>query len=188
VITIHLHSDQTQGFFDCPIDNIKPRKLFTSYFAEKNIENLVVVSPDAGGAKTAKKFADDLGCSLAIMHKQRPDHHVAEVTHVIGEVAGKTPIIVDDMVDTAGSVLPTKEALIKAGAKDEVYLCFTHAIFSGPATERLNAGGFAEIVCSDSLPIDNPPENLTQLSIAPLIGDIIKRVAKRESVSGLHSS
>lgn len=188
IVTTHLHSDQTQGFFDTPIDNIKPRQLFTDYLKSKNLKNAVVVSPDAGGAKMAKKFADDLGCSLAIMHKQRPEHNVSEITHVIGDVKGKTPIIVDDMVDTAGSVSPTKKALIANGAKDEVYLCFTHPIFSGPAIERLNQAHFKEIICSDSLPVDNPPNNFTQLSIAELIGNVVLRVSRGESVSPLHSS
>jgi ribose-phosphate pyrophosphokinase len=186
VITLHLHSDQIQGFFDCPVDNLNPRKLFVDYFAKKKLENPVIVSPDAGGAKMAKKFADDLGCELAILHKQRPEHNVSEVTHVIGDVKGKTPIIIDDMIDTAGSVCGAKEALIKSGANSDVYLCATHPIFSGPARERLTAANFKEILCTDSLPVENPPKNYQTLSVAPLFAEVICNVVENKSVSGLY--
>lgn len=186
VITMHLHSDQIQGFFDFPVDNLNPRRLFLDYFASKKLKNPVVVSPDAGGAKEAKKFADALGVPLVIMHKTRPAHNQSSVTHVIGEIENKTPIIIDDMVDTAGSVCAAKEALIAAGARDEVYLACTHPIFSGPAIERLTAVNFAEIVATDTLPVENSPKNFHVLSVAPLFADVVHNVAARESVSKLY--
>ena len=186
VITLHLHSDQTQGFFDVPVDNLNPRRAFVDYFKAKNITDAVVVSPDAGGAKMAKKFADDLGVSMCILHKQRPEHNVSEVSHVIGDVAGKTPIIVDDMVDTAGSVCAAKQALLAAGANDEVYLCASHAIFSGPARERLTEANFSEIVCTDSLPVEAPPANFKALSMSDLLADVVQNVVEQKSVSQLY--
>jgi ribose-phosphate pyrophosphokinase len=186
ILTVHLHSDQIQGFFNCPVDNLNPRKMFVDYFKKKNLKDVVIVSPDAGGAKMAKKFADDLGVSLAIMHKQRPEHNVSEITHIIGDVKGKIPIIIDDMVDTAGSVCGAKAALVKAGAKDEVYFCATHPIFSGPARERLTEANFAEIICTDSIPVENPPKNFKVLSMAPLISNVINNIIEDKSVSGLY--
>lgn len=186
IIALHLHSDQTQGFFDHPLDNVNPRRLIADYFKNKNLDNPVVVSPDAGGAKVAQKFANDIGAPLAVMHKHRPAHNESAVTHVIGKVDGKTPIIVDDMIDTAGSVCAAKKALEECGANPEVYLTATHAIFSGPARERLTEANFAEIVCTDSLPVENPPKNFTALSIAPLLGEVITNIANQQSVSKLH--
>ena len=185
-ITMHLHSDQIQGFFNFPVDNLNPRKLFVDYFKEKNLSDLVVVSPDAGGAKSAKKFADDLGIPLVILHKTRPEHNVSAVTHVIGDVKGKTPIIIDDIIDTAGSVCGAKEGLIAAGSSENVYLAATHPVFAGPAYERLNEAGFAEIVCTDTLPVNKKPKNFKTLSVAPLFADVIKNVGQRESVSKLY--
>lgn len=186
VISLHLHSDQTQGFFDVPVDNLNPRRCFVEYFKDKNIPDAVVVSPDAGGAKMAKKFADELGISMCILHKQRPEHNQSEVSHVIGDVAGKTPIIVDDMVDTAGSVVAAKAALLDAGANDEIYLCASHAIFSGPARERLSGANFKEIVCTDSLPVENPPTNFKTITMADLLADVVDNVVQQRSVSQLY--
>lgn len=186
VITLHLHSDQTQGFFDIPVDNLNPRRIFVNYFKTKNLTDAVVVSPDAGGTKMAKKFADELGVPMCILHKQRPEHNVSEVSHVIGEVKGKTPIIVDDMIDTAGSVASAKAALLTAGANQDVYLCATHAIFSGPAHEKLSAAAFTEIVCTDSLPVENPPKNFKALSMASLLSDVLQNVVEQRSVSQLY--
>jgi ribose-phosphate pyrophosphokinase len=186
VITVHLHSDQTQGFFDCPVDNLNPRKMFVDYFRSKSLSDAVIVAPDVGSAKVGKKFADDLNVPLVIMHKQRPEHNVSEVTHVIGDVAGKTPIIIDDMIDTAGSVCGAKKALIQNGANPEVYLASTHPIFSGPARERLTEADFKEIICTDSLPVEHPPKNYQILSLAPLLGEVIKSISQHKSVSGLY--
>ena len=185
VIAMKLHSDQEQGFFNFPVDNVNPNKLFADYFKAKNLTDICVVSPDAGGAKDAKKFADLLGATLAIIHKQRPEHNEAEVTHVVGDVGGKTCILYDDMVDTGGSVAAAVEVLKKAGANPDIYLGAAHAVFSGPAIERLGAAGFKEVVVTDSIPL--PPEKqfegLKILSIAPLFAGIVKAVHEGKSVT-----
>lgn len=187
VITLHLHSDQTQGFFDVPVDNISMRKTFVEYFKQKKDQDLMIVSPDAGGAKMAKKFADDLGVELAIIHKSRPAHNVAEVNEVVGDIKGKTCILVDDMVDTAGSVCAAKKALIENGANPDVYLCATHPIFSGPAIERLKAAAFKEIVISDSIPLSTTMPEIKVLSSAHLLSNIIANIMQERSVSTLYS-
>ena len=153
VITFQLHADQAQAFFDVPVDNVLVHKLIAKHFKKKKLKNITVVSPDAGGAKNAKKFADEMGATLAILHKARPEHNKSVVTHVVGEVKGRTCIIYDDMVDTGGSVVSAKTALEGAGANKDMYLAATHAIFSGPAQERLSKAKFKEVVMTDTLPI-----------------------------------
>lgn len=188
VITLHLHSDQTQGFFDVPVDNINTQKIFIEYFSKKiqqSSQEFLVVSPDAGGAKYAKKFADQLGVNLAIMHKSRPAHNQSEVHEVVGNIEGKTCILVDDIVDTAGSVVAAKKALIQHGANPEVYLCATHPVFSGSAEARLKESQFKEIVISDSLPLKSDLPEITVISSAPLLANIISNVLQQRSVSGL---
>ena len=187
VIAFALHADQAQAFFDVPVDNINTHRLIADYFKKKKLKNLTVVSPDAGGAKNAKKFADDLGAPIAILHKTRPEHNKAVTTHVVGEVAGRTCIIYDDMIDTAGSVSAAHEALVSHGANKEMYLAATHAIFSGPAPERLAKAGFTEGVVTDTLPITKEKQfkGLKQISIAPLIAHIIENVTHQKSVSSL---
>jgi len=186
IITVHLHSDQTQGFFDCPVDNLNPRKIFADYFRKKNLKDIAVVSPDAGGAKSAKKFADELGINLVILHKQRPEHNQAETTHVIGDVKNKTPIIIDDMIDTGGTICAAKNSLLKNGANPEIYLCTTHPIFSGEARDKLSKANFKEIICTDSLPVEDPPKNFKIIAMAPLIAEVVNNVAKHKSVSQLY--
>ena len=185
MISLHFHSDQIQGFFDFPVDNLNSRKIFVEYFLKKNLQNLVVVSPDAGGAKSAKKFADELNCEIAILHKNRPSHNCAEILEIIGNVENKTPIIFDDMIDTAGSVCAAKKILVEKGAREKIFLCATHPIFSGRAREKLSAANFAEIVCTDSLPVADPPQNFRTLSIADLFAKTIKNIAENKSVSNL---
>lgn len=184
VISMKLHSDQEQGFFNFPMDNVNTEKLFAKYFISKKMKNLVVVSPDAGGAKDAKKFADLLGASLAIIHKSRPAHNSSEVSHVVGEVEGKNCVIYDDMIDTAGSVSGAIRALKDRKAKD-VYLAATHAVFSGPAIERLTNAGFKEVVVSNSIPLPKEKQfkGLKILSIAPLLANIIRNVYEGKSVT-----
>jgi len=185
VITLDLHSDQIQGFFDKPVDNLTAKQLFLNYFKKKKLKNAVVVSPDAGGAKNAEKFAKQLGASLAIMHKSRPAHNIAEIQHIIGDVKGKPAIIFDDMVDTAGSVTAAAEALKKEGAKD-IYFAATHAVWSGPAVKRLKKSVFKEIILTDSIPQDfKQVKNCKVLSIAPLLADTIKGIHAGRSVSKL---
>ncbi len=189
LITLHLHADQIQAFFDVPVDNLNAKYIFVEELKKEKIENPVVVSPDAGGAKYAKKFADALGADLALLHKTRPDHNKAEMmSNVIGDVKGKTPILVDDMVDTAGSVLGAKNALIEAGANDNVYLVATHPIFSGPAVDRLAEANFHKILVTNSLPLPEDAEkklNLQVVSVAPLVANVIQNVLEKRSVSKL---
>ena len=185
VIALQLHSDQEQGFFDFPVDNANAEKMFAKYFEAKKIKDLVVVSPDAGGAKDAKHFADLLGAELAIIHKQRPAHNVSEVTHVVGDVEGKACLLYDDMIDTGGSVTAAIEVLRKKGARDEFYLAATHAVFSDPAVERLSKAGYKEVVVTDSIPIPESKkfDGLTVLSVAPLLASIIRNVHEGKSVT-----
>jgi ribose-phosphate pyrophosphokinase len=185
VIALDLHSAQIQGFFDKPMDNLSVRKLFVDYFMSLNLKDIVVVSPDTGGAKSAKKLADALGAQLAILNKVRPKHNQAEVTHVVGEVEGKTCIVFDDMIDTAGSVVNAKEALVKAGAGTDIYLAATHAVFSDPAYERLAAAGYKEVVVTDTIPLNESKvfAGLKVLSVAPMLAKVIKNVYNKESVT-----
>ncbi|MBN2306780.1 ribose-phosphate diphosphokinase [Candidatus Peregrinibacteria bacterium] len=187
VITFGLHADQAQAFFDVPVDNINTHKLFADYYKKKKLKNMTVVSPDAGGAKNAKKFADDLGAPIAILHKTRPAHNEAVTTHVVGEVKGRTCIIYDDMIDTAGTVGAAHSALKNAGANQDIYLAATHAIFSGPAQKRLEKAGFKEVTVTDTLPIEKEKKfkGLRVVSVAPLLADIIGSVTHQKSVSKL---
>jgi ribose-phosphate pyrophosphokinase len=185
VIALKLHADQEQGFFNFPVDNLNSNKLFADYFAKKKIKDLVVVSPDAGGAKEAKKFADLLGANLAIIHKSRPAHNKSEVTHVVGDVKGKTCVMYDDMIDTAGSVTAGVEALRKMGAGKDIYLAATHAVFSDPAAERLAKAGFKEVIVSNSIAIPKEKrfKGLTILSVAPLLSKVIRNIHEAKSIT-----
>ena len=185
VIALKLHTDQEQGFFNFPVDNLNPNKLFAEYFAKKKIKDLVIVSPDAGVAKEAKKFADLLGANLAIIHKSRPAHNKSEVTHVVGDVKGRTCLMYDDMIDTAGSVTAAIDALRKMGAGKDIYLAATHPVFSPPATERLSKAGFKEVVVSNSIPIPKEKQfkGLTVLSVAPLLAKVIRNIHEARSIT-----
>ena len=187
IITLNLHADQIQGFSDVPMDALESHKLFCDEFKKKNLKNPVIVSPDAGGTKAAKILADKLGAELAVMHKTRPAHNEASILHVVGEIEGKTAIIYDDMIDTAGSCTAAKEALIKSGANEDVYLAATHPILSGPAIERLTGAGFKEIVVTDSVPLDGKDlPGLTVISVAPMLAEVIEHVVKGESVTDMY--
>jgi len=183
ILTVHLHSDQIQGFFNCPVDNLNPRKMFVDYFKKKNLKDVVIVSPDAGGAKMAKKFADDLGVSLAIMHKQRPEHNVSEITHIIGDVKGKIPIIIDDMVDTAGTMVKAATALKNKGATS-VMACATHGVLSGNAYENLENGEQDELIITNTLETKEH-KKIKVLTVAPLFAEVIRRIYHNESVNSL---
>jgi ribose-phosphate pyrophosphokinase len=185
-IAIDLHQGQIQGFFDTPVNHLTALPIFADYFAEKNLADLCVVSPDVGRAKAAKKLADMLGADLAIMHKARPEHNVAEVTNVIGDVSGRTCVINDDMIDTAGSVDAAVKALKKEGAIS-VYICATHGLFSGPAFERLEAAEVEEVVVCDTVrvPEERQSGKLKVVTVAPLLARAITNVFKEDSVSEL---
>ena len=188
VITINLHSDQEQGFFDFPVDNLTANKLFAEYFKKKRLKNLVVVAPDTGAVKAAKRFADLIGAQLAILHKTRPAHNVSEVTQVVGDVTDKTCILFDDLVDTAGTVVNAKEALLKRGARDDMYLAATHPVFSPPAVNRLKAAKFKEVVVTNSIPLPKAKQfpGLHVLSVAPLLAKTISNVHRSKSVSSVY--
>jgi len=187
LITMDLHSDQIQGFFNVPVDHLTAMPLFVDYFSKKELKDLVVVAPDTGRAKFAKKLGDKLGADLAIMHKTRPDHNVAEIVHLVGDVKNKTVLLVDDMVDTAGSITSGLDKLRLFGCNEDIYLATTHAIFSGPAVERLKKANIKEIVATDTIPIPAHKEmdNLTILSTANLLAEVIKRNIEHESISTL---
>ncbi|RAP33237.1 ribose-phosphate pyrophosphokinase [Candidatus Marinamargulisbacteria bacterium SCGC AG-410-N11] len=187
LITMDLHSDQIQGFFNQPVDHLTALPLFIDHFSKKNISDLVVVAPDTGRAKFAKRLADKLHASLAVMHKTRPNHNQAEITNVIGDVEGKNVLIVDDMVDTGGSVISGIKALKEFNCKD-AYLATTHAVFSGPCIDRLKNSDFKEIVITDTIPPSEKIktiENLSILSTAKTFAETIKRNYENKSISSL---
>ncbi|MDR3136115.1 MAG: ribose-phosphate pyrophosphokinase [Coriobacteriales bacterium] len=186
VITIDLHQGQIQGFFDIPVNHMTALPIFANYFNDIGLTDVCVVSPDVGRAKAAKKLADLLKGDLAIMHKSRPAHNEAEITNVIGKVRGRTCIINDDIIDTAGSIASGISALEAQGAGD-IYVCATHALFSGPAYERLNNANVKSIVVGDTVPV--PPEHqndkIKVVSVAPLLAQAINSVFNNTSVSEL---
>ena len=188
VLSMDLHTGQLQGFFDIPVDHMTAVPILANYFRDKGLAGpgSVVVSPDAGGAKRAKKFADKLDCSLAILTKERPQHNVAEVTNVIGDVRGKVAIMIDDMIDTAGTLAAGAQALLDQGAT-AVYACSTHAVFSGPALERIANSVMTEVVVTDTIPVPlvGRPHNITVLSVAGVLADTIRNVFCDESVSSI---
>lgn len=187
VLVLELHSDQIQGFFSVPADALSSRLIFADYFRKKKLKDPVVVAPDVGGAKRAKKFADTFGAPLAILHKNRPEHGEAEVLHVVGEVENRTCILFDDIIDTAGTLLSAKQALLDRGANKEIYAAATHAVLSGPAVERLTKANFAEVVVTDSIP-HNPKAfpSLTVLPIAPMLAEVLQHIESGQSVTELY--
>ena len=188
IITLYLHQGQIQGFFDIPVNHLSALPLFGQYYNDMHFDtdNLVVVSPDVGRAKAAKKLSDMLGCDLAIAHKGRPRHNAAEVMGIIGDIKGKTCIINDDMIDTAGTICEAVRTLNNAGAKS-VTLVATHGLLSGPAVERLKNCGAREIVLTDTVPVPEEKRlpNMTVLSVAPLLAAGIRSVFESGSVSTL---
>ncbi|MDO8648235.1 MAG: ribose-phosphate pyrophosphokinase [Candidatus Peregrinibacteria bacterium] len=187
VIVLDLHSDQIQGFFSIPADALDARRIFADYFRGKKLPKPMVVAPDVGGAKRAKKFADILGAELAILHKGRPEHQKVEIHEVVGDVKGKTCILFDDIIDTAGTLLSAKEALLSAGANADVYAAATHGIFSGPACERLQSAAFKEVVVTDSIPNDPASfPGLVILPIAPLLAKVVEHIEQGQSVTDIY--
>lgn len=186
VIAMDLHQGQIQGFFNQPVNHLTALPILADYFEGLNLDDLVVVSPDVGRVKAAKKMADMLGAGLAILHKGRPEHNVAEITHVIGEVAGKNCIVADDMIDTAGSVTEGAKALINKGAA-KVWVTATHGLFSPPAFDRIEAAPIEEVVITNTLPVpeDRRHGKIRVLSVAPLFAHAIQNVYNDESVSEL---
>lgn len=186
ITTIDLHQGQIQGFFEKPVNHLTALNLFADYFEGLGLDNLCVVSPDVGRAKAAKKLSDLLNADLAIMHKGRPSHNVAEITSIIGDVEGKNCILNDDMIDTAGTICAGMKVLKDRGAKS-VHVSATHPVFSGPAYERLENSVADEIVVCNTIPIPEGHLNgkIKQISIAPLFAQAINNVFNNGSVSTL---
>jgi ribose-phosphate pyrophosphokinase len=185
VLAMDLHSAQIQGYFDIPFDHVYGSPVILDYLISKQLEDIVVVSPDVGGVARARAFAKKLDdAPLAIIDKRRQAHNVAEVMNVIGDVAGKTAILVDDMIDTAGTISEGARMLRQEGAR-QVYACATHAVFSGQAVERLSSGLFEEVIVTNTIPLPEERrfEQLKMLSVANLLGETIWRIHEDSSVS-----
>jgi ribose-phosphate pyrophosphokinase len=187
ILSVDLHAGQIWGFFDIPLDHLPARMILGDYIARKELENLVIVSPDVGGVPRAREFAKQLGAPIAIIDKRRDKpNQVKEIVHVIGKVHRKTAIIVDDIVDTAGTLTLGAQALLKRGVTD-VYACATHALLSGPAIQRIASSPIQELIVTNTIPL--PPEKqsgkITILSVAPLLAEAIRRVNQDRSVSQL---
>jgi len=188
LLTMDLHAGQIQGFFNIPVDHLYSAPVLLEYIKEKygNENDIVIVSPDAGGVERARAFAKRLSASLAIIDKRRLAPNVAEVMNIIGEVEGKTAILLDDMVDTAGTLAQSADALRRKGAK-HVYACATHAVLSGPAIDRLEKSEIEELVVTNTIPLGSKAacRKLHVLTVAPLLGEAIKRIHFQDSVSSL---
>jgi ribose-phosphate pyrophosphokinase len=186
VLTMDLHSGQVQGFFSKPVDHMTAMPMLTQWFMNQEWnDDLVIVSPDAGRVKVARNFARTVGCHWAVMEKERPEHNVATTGYVVGDVQGKTAVLVDDMIDTAGTLTAAAKTVLDEGAAS-VIACATHGIFSGPAYERLayENSGIERIVVTDTIPLrPGYPDNITQLSAAATLADSIRRIFADDSVS-----
>ena len=186
VLTMDLHAAQIQGYFNIPLDHLVGGPILADYFKEKNIEDLVVVSPDLGSVARSRKFADRLDAPIAIIDKRRPKANVSEVMNVIGDIEGKNVILIDDMIDTAGTITNGADALKEMGAK-EIYACCTHAVLSGPAMERIDKSVIKELVILDTIyiPDEKKSKKIKTLSVAPLFAESIRRIFNNDSVSKL---
>lgn len=190
VLTMDLHAAQIQGFFNIPVDHLLGGPILAPYFIDKfkdDMEDIVVVSPDFGSVTRARNFAQKLNVPIAIIDKRRPKPNVSEVMNIIGDVKGKKVILVDDMIDTAGTIVKGAEALVEKGGAKEVYACCTHPVLSGPAIERLEASPIKELICLNT--IELPPEKIMKktkvLSVAPMFAEAIERIYEDVSVSPL---
>lgn len=187
ILAMDLHSAQIQGYFDIPFDHVYGSPVILDYLASKQLSDIVVVSPDVGGVARARAFAKKLDdAPLAIIDKRRQAHNVAEVMNVIGDVEGKTAVLVDDMIDTGGTICEGAKILRKEGAR-QVYACATHAVFSPPAVDRLSSGIFEEVIVTNTIPVPEEKrfEQLTVLSVANLLGETIWRIHEDSSVSSM---
>lgn len=187
VIMMDLHADQIQGFFDIPVDNIYASPVLLGDLVQKQYEDLLVVSPDVGGVVRARALAKQLNCDLAIIDKRRPKANESEVMHVIGDIEGRNCVIMDDMIDTAGTLVKAAEVLKQRGAK-KVYAYCTHPIFSGPAIERIKGSALDEVVVTNTIPLSDAAVQcgkIRQVTVAPLIAQTMARIARGESVMSL---
>lgn len=190
VLTMDLHAGQIQGFFDIPVDQLEAVSILSNYFKEKGIDKIVVVSPDVGGTARAREFAEYLKKPIAIIDKYRSSFDDVEIMHIVGRVKGKTAIIVDDIIDTAASIIRGSQALLNAGA-EEVYICATHPVFAGPAKERIEKsfhdGQFKEVVVTNTIPISKEKSlsGIKVLSVAEIFAEAISRIHNNLSISTL---
>ena len=190
VLTMDLHAGQIQGFFDIPVDQLEAVSILSGYFKEKNLDNIVVVSPDVGGTARAREFAGRIGKPIAIIDKYRSSFDDVDVMHIVGKVKDKTAIIVDDIIDTAGSIIKGSQALINAGAA-EVYVCATHPVFAGPAKERIEKSFhkdlFKEVVVTNTIPVNDDKclSGIKVLSVAKIFAEAINRIHNNLSISTL---
>ena len=187
VVALDLHSGQIQGFFNILVDNIFATLPLVDYMKKKNFnpDELCAVSPDAGGVRRARYFAKEMKCPIAIVDKRRDKHNEAIAEYLIGDVQDKICILFDDIIDTAGTICEAAKLLKKSGAK-EVYVCAVHPVFSGPALKRLEEAPIEEVVVTNSIPLaEGAPEKITQLSVAPILGEAISRIHDNESISSI---
>jgi ribose-phosphate pyrophosphokinase len=186
VLTMDLHAAQIQGYFNIPVDHLVGIPILSEYFIEKAIEDVVVVSPDLGSVTRARKFADRLNAPIAIIDKRRPKANVSEVMNIIGDIEGKNVILIDDMIDTAGTITNGAKALKEMGAKS-VYACCTHGVLSGPAIDRINNSVIEELVVLDTIKLIGAEKvnNIKQLSVAKIFAEAIRRIFNNDSVSKL---
>ncbi len=186
VVTMDLHANAIQGFFDIPVDHLPGVPILADYYQQKNLSDVVIVSPDVGGLPRVRELAERINASIAIVDKRRPAPNVSEIMNIIGDINGKTIILTDDIIDTAGTIANASRALKERGAK-EIYACCTHPVLSGPAIKRLEESPIQEIVVSNTIPL--PPEKQSEkiktLSVAPLLGEAIIRIHQDLSVSKL---
>lgn len=184
VVTMDLHAGQIQGFFDIPVDNLYGTITFINYLKNKHLSNPIVASPDVGGVARARSLAKQLNLDLAIIDKRREKANESEVMNVIGDVNGKDVILIDDMVDTAGTLIKAAAAFKERGATSVTAFC-THPVLSGPAYERIAAGAIDELVVTDTIPLKEQNEHIKVISVAPLFAEVIRRVYHDESVNNL---
>jgi ribose-phosphate pyrophosphokinase len=187
VLAMDLHAGQIQGFFDIPVDHLFAAPAFMDYFREKRFKDLVIVSPDAGGAERARAYAKRLDATIAIVDKRREMANVAKAMNIIGDVTGRTAIIVDDMVDTAGTLTQAAQAIRDRGALD-VVACATHAVLSGPALDRIEKSAISSVVVTNTIPLSDKAKasaKIHTLSVAGLLGEAIRRIHQEDSVSSL---
>ena len=184
VVTVDLHAGQIQGFFDIPVDNLYGSIIFSDYLQRKNLKNPIIASPDIGGVARARSFAKKLDLDLVIVDKRREKANESEVMNIIGNVEGKDVILIDDMIDTAGTMVKAASALKKQGATSVMAYC-THPVLSGPAYERINKGELDELVVTDTIPLKEESPKIKVLSITKLFAEVIRRVYHNESVNGL---
>ncbi|NBC64806.1 MAG: ribose-phosphate diphosphokinase, partial [Bacteroidetes bacterium] len=184
ILTMDLHASQIQGFFDIPLDHLYASRIFIDYFSRNPIDNLVVVAPDVGSLKMSRAYSKKLGSSLAFIDKRRPKQNVAEVMNIIGEVSGKNVLIVDDLIDTAGTITNAAVALKERGALSVMATC-THPILSGPAYQRIEDSPIDELLVTDTVPLRKPSDKIKVLSVAGIFAEAIERIHTNDTISAL---